>query len=96
MIEVGDVVEIGGKEATVCYTTVYNNHKYMCVAFEDGQLHYDVYDYLDDDGRLQVAKVTEEAELTPVLGIFLQEGLEEYGLPEELQEVFDNMDNNTQ
>ena len=97
MIEVGDVIEIGGKEATVCYTTVYNNQKYMCVAFEEEQLRYDVYAYKDDEGKLMVSKVTDEEEMTPVLGIFLQEGLDEYGLPEELQEVFNNMDTtNTQ
>ena len=29
MIEVGDVIEKKKKEATVCYTTVYNNQKYI-------------------------------------------------------------------
>ena len=96
MIEVGDVIEIGGKEATVCYTTIYNEQKYMCVAFEEEQLRYDIYAYKDDEGKLMVSKVTDEAEMTPVLGIFLKEGLDEYGLPEELQEVFNNMENNAQ
>ena len=92
MIEVGDIIEIGGKSATVCYTTIYNNHKYMCVAFEDGQLYYDIYDYKDEDGKLLVAKVTEKEELTPVLDIFLKEGLDEYGLPEELKKLFEGLE----
>lgn len=94
MINVGDVVEIGGKEATVCYTTTYNEQKYMCVAFEEEQVKYDIYAYKDDD-KLMVAKVTDEEELTPVLKIFFEEGLNEYGLPPELQEAFENVENNT-
>ena len=96
MVEVGDVIEIGGKQATVCYTTFYNDLNYMCVAFEDEQLRYDIYAYKNQDGKLMVARVTEEEELTPVLGIFLKEGLEEYGLPEELQEIFDKLDDSAQ
>ena len=33
MIDESDVIEIGGREGTICFKTVYNDTKYICVAF---------------------------------------------------------------
>ena len=93
MIDESDVIEIGGREGTICFKTVYNDTKYICVAFEGDKIEYKVYKYKDDDGRLLVSEVKNEEELVSVIKIFYNEGLEEFGIPAELDEVLDNLDN---
>ena len=51
MIEIGDIIEIGGKQATICYKTTQNNVNYICVAFEE-KPQYDIYKYLDSLNEL--------------------------------------------
>ena len=87
MLEVGDEIQIGGRDATVCYHTIYNNAKYICIAFTGEHIQYDIYEYKNEDGKLLVAKVEDPEELNGVLQIFINEGLDEYGLPEELETV---------
>ncbi len=91
MLNVGDTIAIGGREATVCYLTEYNGKNYTCVAFEMPELAYKMYDYKYEGEKLLVKEVTDPEEIQPVLSIFIREGLEEYGLPPELEEVFANL-----
>ena len=91
MLNIGDVIAISGKEATVCYVTQYNGRNYTCVAFETPELEYAIYDYKYEGEKLLVAKVEDPNEIEPVLSIFIKEGLDEYGLPPELEEVFANL-----
>ena len=87
-LKVADIVEIGGKQATVCFETTYNSVNYICVAFEKPQLRYEIYKYKYENDKLLVAKVTRENELTPVMKIFVEEGIKEQGVPEELKKYF--------
>ena len=88
-LEIGDIIEIRGKEATVCYETTYEGRKYICVAFTEDKVQYDIYKYKYEGKKLLVAKVEDEEELTEVLKIFVQEGIEEYGVPEEIKPIID-------
>lgn len=96
MLNVGDTIEIAGKQATVCYTTKYNDNNYICVAFETDKIEYNVYKYKYDGDRLLVAEVTNEEEMKNVLAIFVNEGIEEYGVPEELQKILDKIAENNE
>ncbi len=87
MLSIGDTLMIGGREATVCYMTQYYGNNYICVAFEQPQLEYLIYDYKYENGKLLVAKVTDPNEIRPVLSIFINEGLEQYGIPPELEDM---------
>ena len=91
MLNIGDVIAIGGREATVCYLTQVNGRNYTCVAFETPELEYAIYDYKYEGEKLLVAKVEDQNEMDQVLPIFIEEGLNEYGLPPELEEVFANL-----
>lgn len=91
MLNIGDDIAIGGREATVCYLTEYNGKRYTCVAFEMPEVEYKIYDYKFEGEKLLVREVTNPEEIRPVLTIFIKEGLEEYGLPPELEEAFANM-----
>lgn len=90
-LNVGDVLEIEGKIATVCYTTVHNNTDYICVAFEEEEVNFDFFKYKYEDRKLLVAKVKDEVELFPVLKTFVNEGLSQYGLPEELDKLYSKL-----
>ena len=76
-VEIGDIIEIKGKQAIVCFETTFNNEKYICVAFEDKTIAYDMYKWRIQNEKLQVAKVTDNYELSNVLSVFLKESIDE-------------------
>ena len=90
MVDIGDVLEIGGEEATVCFTTVYEETPYMCVAFEEPTLRYDIYKYKNEDNKLMVSKLVDDDEIETMIKIFTEEAASEYGIPEEIQKYFNN------
>lgn len=81
MLDVGDVIEIGGNQVLVCFLTEYDNKKYLCASteFEDN-VKFDIYQYKDDDNKLMVAKVEDEEELKPLLTIFFKDGLNDLNI----------------
>lgn len=91
MLKVGDEIEIGGKQVIVCYTANYNNENYICVAYETDKVEYNTYKYIEQDGKLLVSDDISDEDMKKVLGLFVEEGLEEYGLPEHIQEIVDNL-----
>ena len=93
MIDIGDVIEIGGEEGTICFKTTYNETPYMCVAFEKPNLRYDFYKYLIEDGKLMVSLLKDEEEIATLTKIFTEESINEYGMPEEIEKIFDNENN---
>lgn len=86
MIEVGDVIEISGQEAMVCFLTTHNDHKYLLASFDEDKVRYEAYEYTDNDNKLLVGKVEDEEELKEVLGIFFSEGIDQYGVPDDIKE----------
>ena len=94
-LEVADTIEIGGKQATVCFKTIYNDKNYICVAFEEGQLRYEIYKYKIENDKLMVSKVTNEKELTPVMEIFVKEGIKESGVPKEVEKFLSELNKDT-
>ena len=70
MVNVGDVIEVGGEEAVVCIKTIYEDEQYMCVAFEKPSLRYDIYTYKKENNKLMVSKVDDPQELESLLKIF--------------------------
>ena len=88
-LNVGDIIEIGGQPATVCYETTYNNEKYICVAFEKEAVQYEFYNYKYEGDKLLVSKVEDPDEAMPILKIFMEEGIDEYGIPEELNKLLE-------
>lgn len=94
MINVGDTLQIGGRNATVCYTTEYEGINYICVAFEEDKIEYDLYKYKYDNEKLLVSNEIGEEEAKKVMEVFIKEGLDEYGLPEELESILDKIDEN--
>lgn len=87
-LNVGDIVEIEGKTATICYTMEHNNTHYICVAFEETKVRFEIYKYKFDQKKLLVAKVNDKLELFEALKTFTNEGISEYGLPKELEEMY--------
>ena len=91
MIDVGDIIEIGGNQVTICYKTEYKNRKYICVAYEGEKLKYEIFEYKDDNNKLMVAKVDSPEEAAPVMEIFFKEGMKEYGVPDCFKRLFDKI-----
>lgn len=87
-VDVGDIIEIGGKTAIVCFETNYNDENYICVAFENNVVEYDIYKWRFQNDRFQVAKVINEEELSNVLKVFLDESVRESDSPDELKGLF--------
>lgn len=86
-VDIGDVIEIGGKNALVCFETTYNSENYICVAFENNDVEYDIYKWRFQNDKFQVAKVVKEDELSNVLKVFLDESVSESDSPEELKKL---------
>lgn len=86
-VEVGDIIEIKGKQAIVCFETIYNNENYICVAFEENNIAYDIYKWRINNDKLQVAKVTNDQELSHVISVFLKESVEENPDKENLEVI---------
>lgn len=93
ILEVGDIIEIRNKQATICYTTTIDKTNYICVSFENKELEYNIYKYKFEDTKLLVAEVTDQEEIKPVLETFIKEGLKEYGLPKELEVIYSKIEN---
>lgn len=87
-IDIGDVIEIGGKTAMVCFETNYNDENYICVAFENNDLEYDIYKWRFQNDKFQVAKVVNEEDLSIVLKVFVDESIKESDSPDELRRLF--------
>lgn len=94
-LNVTDIIEIGGEQATVCFKTTYNDENYICVAFEEKQLRFEIYKYKYENDKLMVSKVVDEKELTPVMGIFLKEGINESGVPKEVEKFLSELKKDT-
>ncbi len=90
-LEIGETIDIKGKIATVCYETKHNDINYICVAIEEDKVLFEIYKYKFDGEKLLVSLVTDELELFAVLKIFVQEGLEEYELPDELSDFYNKI-----
>lgn len=86
-VEVGDIIEIKGKQAIVCFETIYNDENYICVAFEEDSIAYDIYKWRINNDKLQVAKVENNQELSHVLSVFLKESVEENPDKENLEGI---------
>lgn len=91
MLEVGDIIEIRGEKAIVCYHANYNSNNYICVFFEEKK-EYAIYDYKIENEKLLVAKIENEREFTDVIKIFLDEAINEYGIPEDLNPIIDYLE----
>ena len=91
MLNVGDTIQIDGRKAIVCYTTTYNDENYICAAFDGDEIEYNVYKYVSDNDKFLVSNDVDEETMKSILGTFVNEGLEEYGMPDELNSIFDKM-----
>lgn len=87
-VDIGDIIEIGGKQAIVCFETIFKDENYICVAFEDKSIAYDIYKWRIQNEKLQVAKVTNYDELSNVLKVFLDESLKESDSSDEIKNIF--------
>lgn len=87
-LNVGDIIEIKNEKCTICYETELNNERYICVAFERDIVYYDIYKYKFENDKLLVSQVTNEDEVKKVLDIFVEEGIDQFGLQEDLERIF--------
>ena len=92
MIEIGETLEIGGKQGIVCYETRHDDANYICVAFKEEKLRYELYEYKFENSKLLVGKVEDPEEAKEVIKIFIDECIEENGFPEELKKLLDYVD----
>ena len=92
MLEEGDVIEIGGNQATVCFKHEEDDKKYICVAFTKPSVKYELYKYKYEDKKLLVAKLTDQEEKNKLMQIFVKKGIDEVGIPEELTKIFDKQE----
>jgi uncharacterized protein YpiB (UPF0302 family) len=87
MLDVGDVIEIGGKEALVCFTANDQDEKYICVSFEEEEkIIFEIYKYMIENDKLMVSKVEDEEELKKMTAVFYEQSVEEFGIPEETKQ----------
>ena len=91
MLNIGDIIEIRGKQAIVCFHTSYNDNNYICVFFEEEKI-YDIYKYKIENEKLKVLRPQDKEETTIVLNIFLEEAINEYGIPENLNPIIDYLE----
>ena len=91
MLNIGDIIEIRGKQAIVCFHTNYNDNNYVCVFFEEEKI-YDVYRYKIENEKLMVLRPQDKEETTTVLNIFLEEAINKYGIPENLNPIIDYLE----
>lgn len=88
----GDIVEIRGRKATVCYVTKYNEKNYICVSFEEKEnVSFELFEYIFENGKLLVTDDLTDIETMAILKVFIQEGMNEYGLPEKLQNIYNKI-----
>jgi len=91
MLNIGDIIEIRGKQAIVCFHTSYNENNYVSVFFEEEKI-YDIYKYKIENEKLMVLRPQDKEETTIVLNIFLEEAINEYGIPENLNPIIDYLE----
>ena len=89
MLSDGDIIQISQQNATVCFNTTYNNLNYICVAFDQKPIRYEIYEYKYENERLLVGKVEDSEELRPVLQRFIVQGLNTNELSDEVLELLD-------
>lgn len=92
-LNIGDVIEIKNRQATVCYENIYQGTRYICVFFSGESPQYSVYKYKEEDNKLLVSQVEDEKELIEIMKIFIKEGVEESGIPKELDSILDYLQN---
>lgn len=91
-LNVGETIEVGGEEGIVCFSTIYNNINYVCIAFEEDKPRYEIYKCKFEEEKLLIAKVEDKDEADPVLKMFIEECIDEMGLPEELEKIFNRIE----
>ena len=91
ILNVGDILEIRGEEVIVCFSNVYNNEKYICVANSSDK--FNIYKYKIEDKKLMIADVINKKELNEVLKIFLKEAMDNHGNTKEIEDIFKQFDN---
>ena len=91
MLNIRDIIEIRGKQAIVCFHTSYNGNNYVCVFFEEEKI-YDIYKYKIENEKLMVLRPQDKEETTTVLNIFLEEAINKYGIPENLNPIIDYLE----
>lgn len=89
ILNIGDVIEIKNRQATVCYENTYQGARYICVFFSGENPQYSVYKYKEENNKLLVSQVEDEEELIEIMKIFIKEGVDESGIPEELDSILD-------
>ena len=87
----GDRIEVGGETGIVCFTTEFEGDKYICVAFENENPRFEIYEYKYENEKLLVGKVEDEEEMKEVLKLFFQEGIEKNGLPDNITSEFEKL-----
>lgn len=94
ILNVGDVIEIHNRQATVCYENSYQGNRYVCVFFSGEKPQYNIYKYKNDNNKLLVSEVKEKTELEEITKIFVKEGVDEFGISKELDTILDFIDKN--
>ena len=95
MLNVGETLEIEGREVLVCFTETYNDTNYFCSSYdENDKVVFNIYKYKFDNDKLMVAEVTDEEELKPVVGLITSEAIDQYGLPEDFSAELEKFLNN--
>lgn len=92
MLEVGDVINVHGKEGLVCFEKLYAGDRYICLSFGDNPIVYEVYKYKYVDDKLLVHKLEDSKELGILLGEFTKESVSEFGLLESLKPTAEVLD----
>lgn len=84
----GDELEINGKRGMVCFTTEFEEDKYICVAFEEEPITFEVYEYKYENEKLLVGKVEDPEEMEEVLKRIIKENSDNIEFPEEIKKGF--------
>ncbi len=92
MLEVGDTVQIHGKEGVVCFEKLEAGERYVCVAFGEKPITYEIYKYKYENDKLLVKKIDDSDELGSIIGEFTKESVRDYGMLESLKPVSQALD----
>lgn len=88
MLKDGEKLEIGGEEGIICFSAKVYDGNYICVAFENNNPRFEIYEYKYENDKLLVGKVEDKDEMNEVLKVFIQEGINEFGIPKSLEKGF--------
>ena len=72
-MEIGAIINIDGKNGTVCFLTKYNGKNYVNIAFDN--LEYKIYEYDLKDDQVGLALVKDAELLSKLSEIFIADGL---------------------